>query len=229
MEIDNIELIQCEQGSDVWYESRAGAITASMFSTIRQTLKSGPNKGSYRKEAEDYAFRLAAERISGSALQDDQFETYAMRRGHALEPMARARHAELIGCEIEEIGLVRTTDGRFGASADGLIESLDAGSEYKCFTSPEKLRVILLDRDLSGVMDQIQGGMWLTGLPQWHFALYCPALEPVGKDIAIHEVPRDDNYIEALEADIVAFDRHVEAYREQIEAADNYIGAKGVF
>ena len=244
-------IIQCDQGSFEWYQARAGAITASMFSVAREKVGGLDQRqaqfvdlvrqGAERKEAAkmagyksapsadrieraiagekvgepsnaalDYAFRLAVERISGEPL-DEGFQTWQMRRGNELEPAARSLHALLHGLTIERAGLVKTADGKFGASADGLIGK-DGGSEYKCFVSPEKLRTILMDGDISTVRDQVQGCLWLTGREWWHFALYCPALEPCGKELIVHHVKRDNEYIAALEADLLEFDALVESY-----------------
>ena len=46
--------------------------------------------------------------------------------------------------------------------------------------------------------------------------MYCPALKPAGKELIIHPMQRDDDYIEALEADLLAFNRLVEQYKAQI-------------
>jgi hypothetical protein len=213
--MSDIEIIDCAQGSSDWFAARAGAVTASMFSTVRDTLKSGPNKGGYKKAAEDYAFRLAVERISGSALQDEQFQTYAMRRGNELEPDARAIHEFRTGCTVETAGMVRTTDRKFGASVDGLVGD-DGISEYKCFVAPEKLKTILIDNDISGVTDQIQGGLWLTGRQWCDFALYCPALASIDCELTVRCVYRDDDYIEAMEHDLLAFDELVESFRMKL-------------
>ncbi|HAM74182.1 MAG TPA: recombinase [Alcanivorax sp.] len=218
-----MKIITVPQGSPEWHQARAGAITASMFATCRQILKSGKNKGDYSAAAKDYAFRLAVERISGEPLNEG-FETYAMRRGHELEPEARLAHEARIEMLIEHAGVVLTDDGLFGASADGLIND-DGGSEYKCLIAPERIRSIVVDQDLSEYHDQVQGCMWLTGRKWWHFVLYCPALKPAGLDLIIHEQRRDDDYIEALENDLLAFNGLVELYRHQIENANGRITA----
>lgn len=205
-----------EQGTEEWHRQRAGAITASMYSEVRKRLKSGANKGDYTAAAHDYAFRLAVERISGEPL-DGGFETWAMRRGNELEPEARLAHEEKIDQFIEQTGLVLTDDRKFGASADGLIGE-DGGSEYKCLVSPERLRTILLADNLDEFKDQIQGCMWLTGRKWWHFVLYCPALENIGKALTIRPMERDDDYIEALESDLIKFDGLVEEYRQQLQS-----------
>ena len=80
---------------------------------------------------------------------------------------------------LEQVGFITTDDGKFGASADGLVGD-DEGDEYKCFVSPEKLRAIYLHSDISEVVDQCDGGLWVTGRKVWNFALYCPALKPIG-------------------------------------------------
>ena len=175
----------------------------------------GEQVGDYTEAARNYAFRLAVERISGYPLDEAGFDTYATRRGHELEPEARALHEERIGTLIERAGFVASDCGRFGASADGLIDN-DGGAEYKCLIDPARIRPILFDGDLSEFTDQMQGGLWLTGRDWWHFGLYCPALAPANRELTLHEVRRDSDYIAALEADLEAFDGLVEHYRSQI-------------
>ena len=211
-------IVECDQGSTEWHNARAGVVTASMFAEVRKRLKSGPNKGDFSSAAKDYAFRLACERISGEALQDDQFQTYAMRRGNELEPEARLLHVQRIEKFIERAGFVLTDDRKFGASADGLIDD-DGGSEYKCLVSPERLRTILIEQNLDEFQDQIQGCMWITGRKWWHFALYCPALKPIGKELTIHEVKRDDDYIEAMEKDLLEFEKQVKLNESLLKEA----------
>ncbi len=196
-------LVHCEQGSEGWHAARAGIITASMFRVARSKLKTGKNAGQFTEAAKDYAFRLAIERISGKPL-DEGFETWQMKRGHELEPAARMAHEIQTGLSIMRAGFVLTDDRLFGASADGLIDD-DGGSEYKCLVSPEKLRDILIDGDFSDYLDQVQGCMYVTDRKYWEFCLYCPALEPIGKELWRKRVERDEEYIEALEADLVEF------------------------
>lgn len=206
------------QGSEAWHLARAGCITASNFALIRadKKLKSGPNKGDYGETAKNYAFRLAIERISKQPL-DDAFETWQMKRGHDLEPAARMKHEMRTGVIVDPVGFITTADGKFGASADGFIGD-DEGAEYKCFVSPEKLRSIYLTGDTSDVIDQCDGGMWITRRKVWTFALYCPALESIGLDIELHRIERNETRIEALEADLIEFERLVSHYEARLRA-----------
>ena len=205
------------QGSPECHAARAGCITASMFRVAREKLKTGANKGNPSAAANDYAFRLAVERISGQPL-DEGFETWQMRRGHEMEPAARFAHECAVGVIVEPCGFVTTDDGLFGASADGLIGD-HGGAEYKCLVSPEKLRDVYLTGDLSDYMDQVQGGMWITGRRWWDFCVYCPALEPIGRALFHRRVERDDDWIEAMETDLWSFAGLVQKNVELLKVA----------
>jgi hypothetical protein len=202
------------QGSAEWLASRAGVITASKFVEARKRLKSGPKKGGFTEAAEDYAFRVAVERISGAPL-DEGFSTWAMKRGNELEPEARAWVEVKLGIFVDTAGFVTTDDEKFGASADGFIDK-DGGLEIKCLVDPGRIRNVILSDDISEFMDQIQGGMWITGRKWWQFALFCPALEKVGLQLYTKRVERDDNYINEMELDLLEFERVVSKYEQTL-------------
>lgn len=176
----------------------------------------GEPVGDWSDAAKNYAFRVAIERISGKPL-DDGFETWQMRRGHELEPDARMEHEIKSGVIVEKCGFVSTEDDWFGASADGF-EGPEAGCEYKCFLSPEKLRAFWMDNDASCILDQVYGGMWITGRKRWHVGLYCPALEPAGKQLWLKTYERDEAYIESLESDLLRFRDLVMQYEAKLRA-----------
>ncbi len=210
--------IEAPQGSIQWFEGRCGAITASMFSECRKRLKSGPNKGDFSQAAKDYAFKLAVERLSGQLLDDPQFDPWQARRGRELEPEARLAYEERKGVLVEQTGLALTEDRLFGASVDGLVDE-DGSVEIKCFLAPSKLAPILLEKEIGDCMDQIQGGLWITGRQWCDFILYCPALACVARDLTVIRVNRDDNYIAPLVDDLVEANRLVETYMQKISVA----------
>lgn len=187
------------QGSLEWLNARAGKISASMFSTARGKLK---KTGEMDAAARSYAMRCALERIGGKPM-DDGVETYAMKRGRELEPVARDLLAKEVGA-IEQTGFITDEYDRFGCSPDGLI-GVNGGCEIKCLISPDRIGGVLLRRDLSDFMDQIQGCMWVTGRSWWMFALYMPQLASAGKDLFSLRVERDEAYIISLEQDLEAF------------------------
>lgn len=195
----------------------AGYKAAPRAQVVKDAL-AGKKVGDFSDAAKDYAFRLAVERISGEPLDEGGFSTYAMRRGQELEQDARDAHAFHRDVVVQTAGFVVTADGKFGASADGLI-GRDGGAEYKCLIDPARIREIVLSGDIDEFKDQVQGGMWITGRKWWHFCLYCPALASVGKALTVFDVPRDDDYIEALESDLIEFDGLVTRYETALRAS----------
>jgi len=183
---------------------------------VVQRALDGETVGEPSSAALDYAFQLAVERIGGKPL-DNGFETWQMRRGHELEPEARMEHEIQTGLIVTQVGLVKTDDGAFGASADGFIGE-DGGSEYKCFLAPEKLRSFHIDNDASGIIDQVQGCMWITDRKWWHIGMYCPLLKPVGRQLWLQEFKRDDDYIEKLEEDLWQFKLLVDGYEAKLRS-----------
>jgi hypothetical protein len=181
---------------------------------IEKALRGEP-VGDYSEEAKNYAFRLAVERINGEPL-DEGFQTWAMKRGHDLEPMARAEHEVQSGLIVKRAGFVLTDDGVFGASADGLIGD-DSGSEYKCFTDPALLRSFHIDNDASAIFEQVQGCMWITGRKEWHVGLYCPALVNCDRHLWWRVFQRDDAFIAAMEQDLRAFAELVDTFHHQLQ------------
>lgn len=165
--------------------------------------------------AMNYAFRLAIERISGQPLDEGIFETFAMRRGHDLEPIARKRHMEETGVWVERVGFVMTDDRAFGASLDGVIDS-DGAAEYKAFLDPAKLRAIHIDGDIGEIREQAQGCLWITGRKWIDVALYCPALAAAGKDLWVKRFQRDDDFIETMELELLDFKKLVDGYEAQL-------------
>lgn len=194
--------ITVTQGSADWYAARAGVITASMFDTARDKLKSGQPSAA----AKTYAFRLAMERISGAPM-DDGIETPAMRRGKELEPKARERHSAILGQPIETCGFFRTD--MLGSSPDGLIGN-DGCAEYKCLINPDRIAKVLMHDDLSEFMDQIQGHLMLAEREWCDFCIYLPQLAASKRDLFRKRVWRDDAYITILLADLMSFDKLVE-------------------
>jgi hypothetical protein len=182
-----------------------------MFKTARTRLKNGD----WSSVARDYAVKTAVERISGFPM-DEGFETWAMRRGRELEPEARNQLSLHLGVDIAECGFVTTDCARFGASADGLIGDTQ-GVEIKCVVSPERIRSALLDNDVSAYMDQIQGGMWITGRNVWHLAIYAPILSGVNKALTVWSLARDESYIAALVNDLYRFEELVAEYQSRLE------------
>ena len=205
-----MKFYECDQGSDSWHSLRVGVVTASRFRDAREKLKNGKQS----QKSYDYACDIALERICGERV-DDVFVTKAMRLGSEREPFARMEYEMASGNLASESGIALTDDGHFGYSSDGIVG--DEGLiEIKCPSSSRKIIETWMTCDLSEYIDQMQGGLWITGRQWCDFIMYCPWLEPIGKELFVKRVHRDDDYIESLEGDLLEFHKMVSRFVESL-------------
>lgn len=187
------------QGSDAWLALRAGKITASRYKDARDRLKGG--KPSSKCIA--YAAQVAVERIAGRPI-DKAFQNWQMREGQEQEPHARNAYDVETGNVVQEVGAITTDDGLFLYSPDGLIGP-NGLLEVKTLLSADVIVRVIGGNDLSEYMDQCLGGLWITGREWIDLALWAPALEPIGRALTIHRITRDEEEIQKLEDDLIAF------------------------
>lgn len=200
--------LQLDQGSDEWLTARRGKITGSRFKDARDKLKGGqPSKACL-----GYAMDVARERIGGSA--PPKFQNAAMRTGTEQEPFARAMYEARTGHMVDEAGFYLSDDAVFGLSPDGLVND-DGVIEIKTMVGSDTLFTAVADGDISAYMDQCLGYLWLLGRQWVDLTLWCPDLN----HIAIHRITRDEDAIEALEADLMAFARLVTQYETTLRTA----------
>jgi exodeoxyribonuclease (lambda-induced) len=193
------------QGSQEWLDARRGVITGSRFKDARSKLKSGgPSKDCLK-----YAMDVARERVGGRP--PEVFANAAMRTGTEQEPFARAAYEAKTGNFVDEAGFITTGDGLFGVSVDGLVED-DGVIEIKTMVSSDTLFTAVVDGDISAYIDQCNGAMWLLGRKWVDLVLWAPDLEPIGRQLTTIRIERDDDAIEELEEDLMAFERLVSKY-----------------
>lgn len=220
-------VLHLEQGSEAWLQARAGICTASRFSDARAKLSRASKNGiagDPAGSALDYAWSVALERIAGKPV-DESFSTWQMKRGTELEPHARLAYELQTGLLASESGIAITDCGRFAYSTDGLCGD-DGLIEIKCPAAPAKIGAIWSNPDEADVeyIDQIQGGMLVTGRLWCDLVVYCPWLESVGKDLFIKRIQRDEAYIESLAADLAGFSKLVDQYEAILRAPSKYTG-----
>jgi len=200
--------LQLDQGSDEWLTARRGKITGSRFKDARDKLKGGqPSKACL-----GYAMDVARERIGGIA--PSKFQNAAMRTGTEQEPFARAMYEARTGHMVDEAGFYLSDDAVFGLSPDGLVND-DGVIEIKTMVGSDTLFTAVADGDVSAYMDQCLGYLWLLGRQWVDLVLWCPDLN----HMAIHRITRNEDAIEALEADLMAFARLVTQYETTLRTA----------
>ena len=197
-----------QQGTSEWLAARRGRITASRFAVCRDRTKAG----AYSAAARLYAMDVARERLGGNAA--GVYANAAMRFGTEQEPIARMAYEDRTGSLVETAGFAYPDDAAFGVSVDGLIDA-DGVWECKTLVSSDTLYRTWVERDISAYTDQCNGALWLLGRKWVDLTLWAPDMP--GQMIVIR-IDRDDDAIEALESDLLAFNAQVEKYQAQIRA-----------
>lgn len=190
-----------EQGSEQWAMDRAGCITASRMRDLIWTpevYKIGEKKGQPKPVPEHragYIRQIAAEIITGRP--KESASARALDHGKENEPIAVAHYESRIKMLVEQCGFVRHPEHSFiGASPDFLVDD-DGGGEVKCPLSIEVHLRTLVEGLPEEHVDQIQGGLWVTGRLWWDFVSYHAAFPP-GLDLYVHRVHRDSARIMIL-------------------------------
>ncbi len=186
-------ILNCEQGSAQWLGIRNGIPTASRFKDII-TSQGKPAAG--RK---GYMHDLLGERITRNATQIKA--SYAMERGTALEPLARAWYELETGNEVAEVGFVIPDKARrWGCSPDGL--TAEGGVEIKCPMIKGMISKLLADKIPAEYYVQIQAGMWICERSTWDFVLYS---EDRNVPPMIKTADRNDEFIAEMSKQVTAF------------------------
>jgi len=201
-----------EQGTPEWLEARKGVITGSKFRDARDRLKNG-NPSS---KAILYAQDVARERCGGTA--EKVFQNAAMRIGSEQEQFANAAYEARTGKLVEPVGFFKTDDGMFGLSPDGLIDD-DGVLEIKTMVGSSTLFTAVADGDISAYQDQCDGYLWLLGRQWVDLVLWAPDMADLGLDMVIHRITRNEERIEKLEADLMAFSLTVRTYESALRKA----------
>lgn len=186
-----MRIIDCIQGSEEWFQARAGIVTASEFKAV---LSKG--QGITRKK---YMYRLIAERLSGKPIIND-FQSKAMEHGTETEERARSNYTLQTGNDITSVGFVKLNDD-VGCSPDGLTAT--GGVEIKCPDVHTHIEYLLNQALPSQYKAQVQGCMWVCEKETWDFVSYDYRIE--GKELLVIPVARDNKYIANLDAGVNVF------------------------
>lgn len=183
------------QGSDEWRAARAGIATASRFSDVMATVKSG--EAAARR---NYRADLVVERLTGRPL--DGFTSAAMKQGTEREPFARMAYEARTGRVVQEVGFFRHPNIAAGASPDGIVMGARVGIECKCPERPAHLRYLQEKAEPAEYTWQIQGQMWICDLEAVDFISYQPDF-PGDLQLIVRRIKRDEDAIKRL-ADAVS-------------------------
>lgn len=195
------------QGSEEWFAARLGRATASRFEDLLATTKTGVSAS-----RANYRAQLVCERMTGKA--EESFESAAMKWGTENEPFARMAYEAETGLIVEETGFIQHPELMAGASPDGLVGT-DGGFECKCPNTATHIETLLKGMPTKHA-PQVQGCMWLTGRKWWDFVSYDPRM-PEKLQLYIQRIPRDEEYIAKLAAEVSIFLSEVDQLVAELE------------
>lgn len=206
-----MQVINIEQGTQEWLDTRKGVVTGSRFKDVVT-----PAKGELSKSSKSYMHELVAERMGATI---NFYQNDHMKRGNELEPDARTAYEFIKDVTVNEVGFCLHDNKLIGVSPDGLIGE-DGGLEIKC--PKETTHISYLDNGTLPLIykPQVQGSMWITGRKWWDFMSYHPDLPPL-----IVRVFRDEDYIASMRKGIIKFSEDVLDLEEKLTA--KYIGNSG--
>lgn len=193
------------QQSEEWYRARLGVATASCFDKIIT-----PKKLELSKSAEDYAFTLVGEMVTGESAE--KFQSYWMERGAMMEVEARMQYEVITDLKLDRGGFITNDAMTRGASPDVRVfdgSRCVGGAEIKCPSPAVHIANLKRMRD-HGVIDpsyipQVQGQILIGGFDFIDWFSYHPNFPP-----AHIRTYRDDEFCGALEGHLNTFDGMVD-------------------
>jgi len=186
-----------EQRTDDWFAARIGKVTASRVADVVAKTKSG-----YSASRDNYMAQLVCERLTGKPAES--FSNAAMQWGTETEPLARAAYEAKMDVLVDEVGFINhPTIVNSGASPDGCVDA-EGLIEIKAPNTSTHIDTLLSQTVPNKYIIQMQWQMACTGRQWCDFVSYDPRL-PEDLQLFIKRVPREDQYIQLLEAEVIDF------------------------
>ena len=206
-----MKIIECEQGTEEWFNARKGIPSASCFNEIITPTTMKPSKSQTK-----YINALIAESI-----QDEHggegVSTAAMEYGLRVEAEARDFYTLQTGLEVTQVGFCLHDNGRFGGSPDGLVECPTppgpGGLELKCPLPKTHIGYLRAGMLPTEYRCQVHGLMLVTGRTWWDFMSYAKGLP----SFLIRVTP--DDFTWALNEEIINFCNKYEQEKAKILGA----------
>jgi putative phage-type endonuclease len=185
------------QGSEAWFQSRMGKVTASRVADVIAKTKTG-----YSTSRDNYMAQLVCERMTNTVAES--FTNSAMQWGTETEPLARAAYEAHADVLVDEVAMItHPTIEDAGASPDGLVGD-DGLLEIKCPNTATHIDTLLTQTVPGKYITQMQWQMACTGQKWCDFVSFDPRMSD-GLQLFVKRVPRDDAYIQMLEKEVIQF------------------------
>lgn len=197
-----MQILNCEQGTEEWFQARAGIPTASMFATMM-----AGGKGATRTK---YLYEKAGEIITGEPAEGFAGNKHT-ERGHEQEPVARELYELQTGLKVEECGFMRA-DYNAGYSPDGIVGD-DGLIEIKSKLPHLQIEILLKGEVPTTYAKQTQGGLLISERDWLDFVIFSPGLP-----LFVKRCYRDETLIKEIRSEIDRFNNDLNEIVQKIEA-----------
>ncbi|CAB5212389.1 phage_rel_nuc, putative phage-type endonuclease [uncultured Caudovirales phage] len=200
--------IAVQQGTPEWHQLRLGKVTASRVADILAKTKTGPSAS-----RQNYLIELAIQRTTG--VIEESYSNAAMEWGTLTEPQARVAYEVNTHNFVDQVAFVdHPTIAGFGCSPDGIVgEGL---IEIKCPNSATHWSYVKAKAPPTKYFIQMQAQIACTGAKWCDFVSFDPRM-PERSQLLVVNVPRDEAFIEEMEAEIKQFLSEVEVEVNQMK------------
>lgn len=223
----SLTLIDVPQRSPQWFAARAGILTASVVKALYAT---GRTKGSESTARRDLRFKLALERISGTAIEEAFQGNADTDRGITLEAEALGAYEAKTGQMVMSCGFVRRDDLPIGCSPDAVVYdggTFEGGVDVKC-PRPANHDAYRCDPSLliADYEAQIAHTLLVTGAPWWDLASYCPQMPEPLRLVIVRlcpmkaEVDVPSGYASIVSVDVAAHELNVRQFLREVDAKE---------
>lgn len=199
--MSDLRIIECDQGSQAWFEARIGKLTGSIIADAVAKRKRGDEELACRL---NLRYDLATERVIHKPLE--HFVSKWMEFGKEMEPMARAAYEIRKDVRTRQVGFVLHPSVEWsGASPDGLLDSDGGLVEFKCPKNTTHFRYLNAGVVPEEYIPQMMWQMACCPGREWNdFVSYCADF-PEPLDLFICRLPRDEERIKGMEAEAQKF------------------------
>ena len=185
------------QGSQEWLNCRIGKVTASAVADILAKTKTGVSAS-----RGNYLIKLAIQRVTGQI--EESYTNEAMQWGIDNEDQARVAYEVASGNFVDQVGFVdHEIIDWFGCSPDGLVDN-DGLVEIKCPNSATHWEYFKTKEVPKKYFIQMQAQMSCTDRKWCDFVSFDPRM-PERSQLLIIRVPRDNTFIDLMEAEVMEF------------------------
>jgi predicted phage-related endonuclease len=197
-----------------WKSERLGKITASKIDAVLAKPKRGEGSSATRS---NYMAQLLLERTTGK--EREEFQTWEMKRGIELEPLACVAYEDRQNVMVEACGFIAHPQiPMAGATPDGLVGT-DGLVQFKVPNAATHLKYLKARHVPAEYRKQLAFELAVTGRKWTDFCSYHPDM-PEEWRLFIVRYEREDAFIAEIEEAVRKFDAEIEEMRKALPSLD---------